>query len=522
MTDTQTTSLGARRPNARDAKRAARTARAATSTPYIVRKIPRFEVLDDEGLSIIERNADRILEETGIEFREDPEVLDIFRKAGAQVDGERVRFPGGMCRELIQTHAPREFTQIARNPARDLRIGGDAMVFAPAYGSPFVRNLDEGRRYARIDDFQNFVKLAYMANSLHHSGGTICEPVDLPVNKRHLDMLYSHIKYSDKAFMGSVTAPERAADSVEMAKIAMGDRFIDPLTGKPNTALVSLINVNSPMTYDATMLGALKVYARANQGCLVTPFILAGAMAPVTVAGTATQTLAEALAGMALVQLLNPGAPVIFGSFASSMSMQSGAPTFGTPEPALVLYVMAALARRLGVPFRSGGGLCASKIPDAQAAYESAQTMLPTVLAGVNFVLHTAGWLEGGLAMGYEKFMMDVDQAGMFHTMLEGIDVSENGQAMDAINEVGPGKHFLGCAHTQANFENAFYRSPLADNNSFEQWDAEGALDMAQRANRQYKKMLEDYVEPPLDVAVDDALLDFMARRKAAAPDSNF
>ena len=406
-------------------------------------------------------------------------------------------------------------------PARDLRIGGDATVFAPAYGSPFVRNLDEGRRYARIDDFQNFVKLAYMATSLHHSGGTICEPVDLPVNKRHLDMLYSHIKYSDKAFMGSVTAPERAADSVEMAKIAMGDRFIDPLTGKPNTALVSLINVNSPMTYDATMLGALKVYARANQGCLVTPFILAGAMAPVTVAGTATQTLAEALAGMALVQLLNPGAPVIFGSFASSMSMQSGAPTFGTPEPALVLYVMAALARRLGVPFRSGGGLCASKIPDAQAAYESAQTMLHTVLAGVNFVLHTAGWLEGGLAMGYEKFMMDVDQAGMFHTMLEGIDVSENGQAMDAINEVGPGKHFLGCAHTQANFENAFYRSPLADNNSFEQWDAEGALDMAQRANRQYKKMLEDYVEPPLDVAVDDALLDFMARRKAAAPDSN-
>ena len=521
MTDPTIGSPGARRPNARDAKRAARTARGAASAPYIVRKIPRFEVLGDEGLSIIERNADRILEETGIEFREDPEVLDIFRKAGAQVDGERVRFPNGMCRELIQKHAPREFTQIARNPARDVRIGGDATVFAPAYGSPFVRNLDEGRRYARIEDFRNFVKLAYMANSLHHSGGTICEPVDLPVNKRHLDMLYSHIKYSDKAFMGSVTAPERAADSVEMAKIAMGDRFIDPLTGKPNTALVSLINVNSPMTYDATMLGALKVYARANQGCLVTPFILAGAMAPVTVAGTATQTLAEALAGMALVQLLNPGAPVIFGSFASSMSMQSGAPTFGTPEPALVLYVMAALARRLGVPFRSGGGLCASKVADAQAAYESAQTMLPTVLAGVNFVLHTAGWLEGGLAMGYEKFMMDVDQAGMFHTMLAGVDVSENGQAMDAINEVGPGKHFLGCAHTQANFETAFYRSPLADNNSFEQWDAEGALDMAQRANRQYKKLLEEYVEPPLDPAVDEALLDFMARRKAAAPDSN-
>jgi len=244
-------------------------------------------------------------------------------------------------------------------------------------------------------------------------------------------------------------------------------------------------------------------------------------MSPVTAAGTATLTLAESLAGMAYVQLVNPGTPVVLGSFASSMSMQSGAPTFGTPEPALVLYVMGALARRLGVPFRSGGGLCASKIADAQAAYESAQTMLPTCLAGVNFVLHTAGWLEGGLTMGYEKFMMDVDQAGMFHTMLAGVDVTPNGQAMDAIAEVGPGKHFLGCAHTQANFETAFYRSPLADNNSFEQWDAEGALDMAQRANRQYKRMLEDYVPPPLDPAIDEALLDFMARRKAAAPDSN-
>ena len=516
MSDTSTTTASSRRPNARDAKRAARTARGAASQPYIVRKIPRFEVLGEEGLAIIEDNADRILEEVGIEFREDPEVLEIWRKAGANVDGERVRMPRGMCRQLIREHAPREFTQVARNPARDVRIGGDATVFVPAYGSPFVRNLDEGRRYARIEDFRNFAKLVYMLPSLHHAGGTLCEPVDIPVAKRHLDMIYTHIKYSDKPFMASVTAGERSADSVAMAEMVFGKDFVDQ-----NCVMTSLINANSPMVWDGVMLGALKVYARANQACLVTPFILAGAMAPVTVAGTATQTLAEALAGMALVQLLNPGAPVIFGSFASSMSMQSGAPTFGTPEPALVLYVMGALARRLGVPFRSGGGLCASKIADAQAAYESAQTMLPTCLAGVNFVLHTAGWLEGGLTMGYEKFMMDVDQAGMFHTMLAGVDVTPNGQAMDAIAEVGPGKHFLGCAHTQANFETAFYRSPLADNNSFEQWDAEGALDMAQRANRQYKRMLEDYVPPPLDPAIDEALLDFMARRKAAAPDSN-
>jgi trimethylamine--corrinoid protein Co-methyltransferase len=269
------------------------------------------------------------------------------------------------------------------------------------------------------------------------------------------------------------------------------------------------------------MLGALKVYARANQATIVTPFILAGAMSPVTVAGTAAVTLAESLAGMALTQLINPGAPVIFGSFASSISMQSGAPTFGTPEPALVLYVMAALARRLGVPFRSGGGLCASKIPDAQAAYESANTLLPTCLAGVNFVLHTAGWLEGGLAMGYEKFMMDVDQAGMMQTFLSGVDMSENGQAMDAIREVGPGKHFLGCAHTQANFENAFYRSSLADNNSFEQWEAEGAPDMAKRANGLWKRQLAEYEAPPLDAAVDEALIDYMARRKGSFADSN-
>ncbi len=512
---------GARRPSGRDAKRAARTARASASVAFITRKIPCYEVLDDEGLSLIERNADTILEEIGIEFREDAEALDLWKRAGADVRGERVRFPRGLCRQIIQATALKEFTQHARNPARSVRIGGKNTVFAPAYGSPFVRSIDEGRRYARIEDFRNFVKLAYVATSLHHSGGTICEPVDLPVNKRHLDMVYSHLKYSDKPFMGSVTHPERAADSVAMAKIAFGDEFMDRETGRPKTVMVNLINVNSPMTYDATMLGALKVYARANQACIVTPFILAGAMSPVTVAGTATQTLAEALAGLAFVQLLNPGAPMVFGSFASSISMQSGAPTFGTPEPALVLYVMAALARRLGVPFRSGGSLCASKIPDAQAAFESANTLLPTCLAGVNFVLHVAGWLEGGLAMGYEKFVMDADQAGMMHTLMAGVDLSDNGQALSAIREVGPGKHFLGCAHTQLNFESAFYRSPLADNNSYEQWEADGALDMAQRANALWKKQLLEYVAPPLDPGIDEALLSYMRQKKEAVPDSN-
>jgi trimethylamine--corrinoid protein Co-methyltransferase len=520
MNDPQTAPSHARRPSGRDAKRASRAARAASSVPYITRRIPYYEVLDEEGLVLLEQNADTILEEIGIDFRDDAEALAIWKAAGADVQGERVHFPRRLCRSIIQRSAPREFTQHARNPARSVLIGGKNTVFAPAYGSPFVRNLDEGRRYARIEDFRNFVKLAYVSNALHHSGGTICEPVDLPVNKRHLDMVYSHLKYSDKPFMGSVTHPERAADSVALANIVFGPELNDPLTGRPKTTIINLINVNSPMTYDATMLGAAKVYARANQATIITPFILAGAMSPVTIAGTIAQTLAEALAGLAFVQLINPGAPVVLGSFASSISMQSGAPTFGTPEPELVLYSMAALARRLGVPFRSGGSLCASKIPDAQAAFESANTLLPSCLAGVNFMLHVAGWLEGGLAMGYEKFVMDVDQAGMMHTLLAGIDLSVNGQALDAIREVGPGKHFLGCAHTQANFENAFYRSPLADNNSYEQWEAEGSPDMTKRANALWKKQLAEYVEPPLDPAIDEALLDYIARRKASFPDS--
>ena len=510
-----------RRTGGREAKRAARAARSAVSVPYITRKIPVYEMLGEEGLALIERNCDTILEEVGIDFRDDAEALDLFRRAGCEVKGERVHFPRGLARKIVQDNAPREFVQHARNPARSVHIGGPNTVFAPAYGSPFVRDLDKGRRYATIEDFRNFVKLTYMANPLHHSGGTICEPVDLPVNKRHFDMVYSHMRYSDKPFMGSVTHPTRAQDTVEMAQVLFGDDYMDAATGRPRTVIINLINANSPMTFDETMLGAAKVYARNNQATIITPFILSGAMSPVTVAGTCAQTLAEALAGMAFVQLCNPGAPVVLGSFASSISMQSGAPTFGTPEPALVLFAMAALARRVGVPFRSGGGLCGSKIADAQAASESANTMLPTCMAGVNFVLHTAGWLEGGLSMGYEKFIMDVDQAGMMHTFMAGVDLTENGQAMDAIREVGPGKHFLGCAHTQANFEDAFYRSPITDNNSYEQWEAEGAKDMAQRANALWKRQLAEYQAPPIDAAVDEALLDYMARRKASFADSN-
>jgi len=505
-----------RRTGGRAGRAAARLAAVAEKVPFITRELTPVEVLSDEGLELIEHNADTILEQVGIDIREAPDALELFEGAGADVDGERVRFPRGLARSLVQATAPREFVQHARNPANDVRIGGTATVLAPAYGSPFVRELDGGRRYGTIEDFRNFVKLAYSTPFLHHSGGTVCEPVDLPVNKRHYDMVYAHMRYSDKPFMGSVTHPQRAQDTVDMARILYGADALES-----GTYVMSLINANSPLVWDHIMLGSARAYAEANQAVIMTPFILAGAMSPATVAGAAAQTLAEALVGMAYVQLLRPGAPVVFGSFASSMSMQSGAPTFGTPEPALVLYSLAACARRLGVPFRSGGSLTASKIPDAQAAYESANTLQPTLLAGVNFVLHAAGWLEGGLTMGYEKFVMDLDQCGMMAAFAKGVDLSPNGQAVDAIIENGPGQHFLGTAHTLANFETAFFRSSMADNNSFEQWEAEGSLDTTTRANAAWKKMLAEYEPPAIDDAVDAELTEWIERKKASFPDSN-
>lgn len=505
-----------RRGGGRDARRTLRGNASAEITPFLVRHIPPVDMLTDEAAEAIEEAAEIVLEEIGIDFRDDPEALEILKGVGCDIEGERVRFPRGLARQLCRT-APSHFTQYARNPQRNVEIGGNNTVFAPVYGPPFVRDLDGERRYAKIEDFSNFVKLVYMLPGLHHSGGTVCEPVDLPVTKRHLDMIYTHMRYSDKPFMGSVTAPERAQDTVEMCKILFGDNFVGP-----NCVTVSLINANSPMTWDEMMLGSLKVYARAGQGVVISPFILAGAMSPVSVAGTLVQTLAEAMSGIAFAQAVNPGAPCIFGSFASSISMQTGAPTFGTPEPAKVLYGCAKLARRLGVPFRSGGSLTGAKTVDAQAAYESAHTLLPTVLGGVNFTLHSAGWLEGGLVADFAKLILDADQLTMMDSMVSGIDVSENGLALNALREAGPGQHFLGNAHTQANFETAFWRSSMTDNKTFEQWDIEGRIESEERARARAREMLASYHAPELDPAIDEALKEYIQSRKNSLPDSEY
>ncbi|NNE87344.1 MAG: trimethylamine methyltransferase family protein [Silicimonas sp.] len=496
------------------ARRAERTAVRIEAAKYIERQIPNLEILNQEALEVIEAGAERILSDVGVVFSDNPEALELWKEAGADVDGDRVRMPAGLARELCKT-APSSYIQHARNPERSVEIGGRTLVLAPVYGPPFVRDLAGGRRYATMEDFNKLVKLTYMSKFLHHSGGTVCEPTDVAVNKRHLDMLHAHMTLSDKPFMGSVTEPIRAQHSVEMCEILFGKEFV-----AENTVMTSLININSPLTFDATMMGALEVYARANQAAIISPFIVGGAMAPVSVAGTLTQVLAEVMAGVAYSQLVRKGAPVIAGTFVASIDMNSGAPTFGTPEASQVTYGMGQLVRRLGLPYRSAGSFCGSKLPDAQAAYETANSLNMGLLSGVNFMLHAAGWLEGGLVTSIEKFVMDADQLGAMHRLAQGIDVSTDALALDAVTEVGPGGHFLGCAHTQANFQTAFWRSDLLDYKPFEQWSEEGARDTVALAATRVEKLLADYQQPALDPAKAEALAGYVAEKKAAEPDA--
>lgn len=493
------------------ARRAERTSGKIEQARFITRNIPDFEILNAEALEIIEANAETVLEEIGVAFPENEPALALWREAGAEVEGDRVRIPRGLARKLCAT-APSTFTQIARNPDRNVEIGGRNLVLAPVYGPPFVRDAG-GRRYATLEDFHKFVKLGHMSKWLHHSGGTVCEPTDIPVNKRHYDMLLAHMTLTDKPFMGSVTEPSRARDSVEMCDILFGG--LDD-----RTAMVSLININSPLTFDSIMMGALEEYVRANQAVIISPFIVGGAMAPVSVAGTLAQVLAEVMAGVAYSQLVRAGAPVIFGAFVTSIDMNSGAPTFGTPEAAQITYGAGQLARRLGLPYRSAGSFCGSKLPDAQAAYETANSLNTGLLSGVNFMLHACGWLEGGLVADFDKFVMDADQLGILHKLAEGIPMDENGQAMDAIREVGPGGHYLGCAHTQANFKSAFWKSNVLDYKPFETWADEGSRDTRALASARADALLAAYEQPTMDPAVREALADYVARKKESMPDA--
>ena len=491
------------------------TATGLASAPaYLTRKIPAYELLDEEALVRLEDHAEWLLSEIGIEIRDDPEALELFRQAGANIDGELLRFDPGHVRALCQT-APGTYTMHARNPARNIEFGGNNLIFGSAYGSPFVSDIKDGRRYATLNDFENFIKLTYLSPWLHHQSGTICEPVDIAVNKRHLDMIYAHLRYSDKPFMGSVTAPERAEDSLAMAQIVFGESFM-----QENLVIQGNINVNSPLVYDNTMTAALRTYAAANQGNVISPFIMGGAMSPVTQPAIIAQAHAEVMVGIALTQLVKSGAPVVYGSFLTTIDLKTGAPTFGTPESTLATLAISQLSRRMGLPFRCGGHLTASKIADAQAMQESTNAMNPAIMAGANFIFQAAGWLESGLTIGYEKFVMDAEQCGALARVVAGLEIDDEQLAADAYREAGVGTNFLGVAHTMRHYKSANFRAELADATPFEQWSEAGSKDMQQRAYELWNRMLAEYEAPPIDAAIDEALLEFVARKKASMEDA--
>ena len=487
---------------------------AAPASPHILRRLPYFDPLDEETLVRLERQVDWLIQDHGIEFRDDPEAHRIWREAGADVQDTRVRAPADWIRGLCGK-APRVFRQAARNPGRSVMIGGNNQVFAPIYGAPFVRDLKGGRRYGDLESFEKLLKLAYMHPNLHHTGLVICEPCDVPVSHRHLDMVYRHMTLSDKPHLGAITEMSRAQDSVDMAEILHGRAFMEE-----NCVIMGNVNTNSPLLVDKVVTEAIRVYCSRGQGIVVVPFILSGAMGPVSTAASVTQAMAEAMMCCAFAQIVRPGAPFVLGNFLSSMSLKSGAPTFGMPEPVMSNYAIGQMARRAGLPLRCGGSLTASKIEDAQAAYESADSMHSTMLAGANFVLHAAGWMEGGLCTGFEKLVMDADRLGGYQKLLGGLDVSDEAMARDAYAEVEPAGHFLGCAHTMRNYTTAFYEPSLSDSENVESWEEAGEKDMRQRAYERWTAMLERYEPPGIDQGTDEALKDYVARRKSEIPEA--
>ena len=477
-----------------------------------VNKMPRYEILSAEALDTLDRGWRRIVSEIGVEFLK-PEALDLFRAAGQKVEENNVFLDPDFIMEQV-AKAPREFDVQARNPENSVHIGGDAMAFGAVYGPPFVRAGDV-RRDGTMEDFRNFTRLAQSFSALDSAGGVVNEPNDTPLDSRHLDMTYALQTLTDKIYMGNVVSGTNAADSIAMTEILFGSR--ESIEETP--ALISLINCNSPLRWDDRMLEAQFEYSAANQPVVLTPFILMGAMSPVTIPAALVQQITEALSGIALSQLIRPGAPVVFGSFLSNIDMQSGSPTFGTPESGMGLLCTGQIARHFDLPFRTGGGLTSSQVPDAQAGYEALMTLLPTFLAGANWVMHSAGWLEGGLVAGFEKFIIDVELVQMLQHEFTPLEIDEASMAFDAHQEVGHGGHFLGAAHTMERFRTCFYRPMLSSSENYERWMRNGAKDTATRAGEIYQKKLEEYEPPPIDDAVREELEAYVTRRRAELGD---
>ena len=476
------------------------------------RNIPVYDIMPDEGVELIHEESCRILEDVGIEFRDD-EAAAMWAAAGASVSGYRVRIDRAQLMELVGK-IPSEFTLHARNPERTVRVGGKNSIFVPMYGAPYVRDFEGVRRYSTREDLYQFHKLAYLSPQLHSTSSIICEPMDVAVPKRHLSIIYGCLRWSDKPFMGIVTAKERAEDTMKMAGIVFGEDFV-----RDNSVLASVVNCNSPLVWDRTMLDAAKVYAAHNQPLLISPFALCGASTSASTIGAIAQVNAEALAGLAFTQLVRAGSPQVYGQFMVTVDMKTGAPMGGTPEAAQMTLVMGQLARKYKLPFRTSGFHVGSKLPDAQAGYEANMLMHAAILAGAHYIWHVAGWLEAGLCASYAKFMLDCEQLGAWYKYAQGIDVSDLKDAMQAVREVGPAGHFLGTAHTLKHFENAFFLPSIMDFNNFEQWSAAGAQDAETRALAKAKSLLETYEEPKLDEGKHEALKEFMAKRELELPD---
>lgn len=500
-----------RRSGGREARRRERAAPVA-SFPALVRRIPVYEIVPAEAIELIHEESCKILEEVGIEFRDD-EAIGLWKAARADVQGTRVRIDRAQLMELV-SKIPPEYTMHARNPARTVTVGGSSSVFVPMYGAPYVRDLDNVRRYGSLADLNNLHRLAYMAPALHSTSSIICEPMDVPVPRRHLHIIYSALKHSDKPFMGIVTARERAEDTMHMAGLVFGHDFV-----RDNTVLTSVVNCNSPLVWDVTMLDALKVYAAHNQPCLISPFALSGASTSASTVGAVAQVNAEALAGLAFTQLVRPGSPQVYGQFMVTIDMKTGAPMGGTPEAAHMMFIMGALARKYRLPFRTSGFHVGSKVNDAQAGYESNMLMHAAILSGAHYIWHVAGWLEAGLVCGYSKFATDIEQLEGWYKYAQGVSFDDFSDAMAAVRQVGPAGHFLGTQHTLEHFESAFFMPKLMDFNSFEQWAAEGSKDHDARGREKALAMLSAYEEPKLDEAVDEALRDYIARRERELPD---
>jgi trimethylamine---corrinoid protein Co-methyltransferase len=470
-------------------------------------RMPRYEILSEEAMAKLDAGWRRLVTEIGVEFDSD-RALELFRQAGQRVEEQTVYLDPEFVLEQV-AKAPAEFDVQARNPEHTIHIGGDAMAFGAVYGPPFVREGDV-RRDATMNDFERFTKLAQSFPVLDSAGGVVCEPNDTPLDSRHLDMTYALQTLTDKVYMGNVVSGANARDTIAMGEILFGGR--EAIEQTPVS--ISLVNCNSPLRWDGRMLEALIEYSSAAQPCVLTPFILMGAMSPVTIPAALVQQIAEALSGIALAQLVRPGCPVLFGSFLSNIDMQSGSPTFGTPESAIGLFCTGQIARHFGLPFRTGGGLTSSQVPDAQAGYEALMTMLPTFLAGTNWVMHSAGWLEGGLVAGFEKFIVDVELLQMLQVEFTPLEIDDDSLAFGAHEEVGHGGHFLGAMHTMERFRTCFYRPMLSSSDNYERWVRNGGLDAAARATKIYQRKLEEYVAPPLDDAVRAELQDYVIRRR--------